>query len=249
MLAEYLVSLGPRELPMSTVINCPSVPKGSQALSSSSRRAVALQRCLLVGLSHHTVPLASVGGLSRKRVLELGSGAGIVGITAALLGATVVLTDLPEVMPLLQQNIARNGLRPRESKSASDNSCGSSNGQIHDAEEAAGHLGTIGSAQACVLDWSSPGQSCKDEVEVPYDIILAADPVYQLAQVPTFASALSRLKAPELFFLCHKRRHERVDRDLFAAVGDLGWTMHEVAVSAADSRIVVYSCVSTEKSQ
>lgn len=42
------------------------------------------------------------------QVLELGSGTGIVGISAALLGGRVTLTDLPEAMVPLTSNIAKN---------------------------------------------------------------------------------------------------------------------------------------------
>ncbi len=46
-----------------------------------------------------------------KRVLELGAGTGIVGLTAAAKGAkSVILTDQPEMIPLLEQNIASNDL-------------------------------------------------------------------------------------------------------------------------------------------
>ena len=58
--------------------------------------------------------LAEQDGLSGKRVLELGSGCGIGGLTAAAAGAAVTLTDGAEAMlPLLEANIAANGLSDR----------------------------------------------------------------------------------------------------------------------------------------
>jgi predicted nicotinamide N-methyase len=45
---------------------------------------------------------------SGKRVLELGAGTGIPGIFLASKGARVILTDLPEVVPLMQSNIQAN---------------------------------------------------------------------------------------------------------------------------------------------
>lgn len=46
--------------------------------------------------------------IEKKTVVELGSGLGLVGIFCAMLGANVTLTDIDEVVPLLEYNIALN---------------------------------------------------------------------------------------------------------------------------------------------
>ncbi|XP_073046572.1 uncharacterized protein [Primulina eburnea] len=46
--------------------------------------------------------------LQDKKVIELGSGCGFVGCIAALLGARVVLTDLPDRLKLLKNNVETN---------------------------------------------------------------------------------------------------------------------------------------------
>merc|ERR1719247_1623646 len=48
-----------------------------------------------------------------KRVVELGAGTGVAGLAAARQGADVVVTDLPEMIPLLSANIRANSLSAR----------------------------------------------------------------------------------------------------------------------------------------
>ncbi|KAJ0966869.1 hypothetical protein J5N97_023786 [Dioscorea zingiberensis] len=46
--------------------------------------------------------------LKEKKVVELGSGCGLVGCIAALLGGDVILTDLPDRLKLLRRNVESN---------------------------------------------------------------------------------------------------------------------------------------------
>jgi predicted nicotinamide N-methyase len=109
----------------------------------------------------HKFDLASLGVGANPRVLELGSGTGLVGLAMAGLGADVVLTDLPSI----HDNLARN---------AKDN-C--------EAIEQSG-----GSTRTGILDWTNPA-SCQlftdgsatetlhaDTIKFP--LILAADALY-----------------------------------------------------------------------
>ncbi|KAK9842450.1 hypothetical protein WJX81_000737 [Elliptochloris bilobata] len=49
--------------------------------------------------------------LRGKRVLDLGAGTGAAGLAAGLLGARVLLTDLPHLLPGLTRNVAANELQ------------------------------------------------------------------------------------------------------------------------------------------
>jgi len=58
-------------------------------------------------------------GVAGGRVLELGSGLGLLSLVAARLGAEVVATERPIALPLLRRNAAENGLLLEEGAPAS----------------------------------------------------------------------------------------------------------------------------------
>lgn len=50
------------------------------------------------------------GSLAGKTVLELGSGTGLVGLVAAMLGGHVWITDQSPLLEIMQRNTLLNGL-------------------------------------------------------------------------------------------------------------------------------------------
>lgn len=86
-----------------------------------------------------------------SKVLELGSGTGLVGMAAACAwNVSVLLTDLPEIVPNLQYNLERNRNLIEENH---------------------------GSVAARQLDWADETDAPQDD-EDKFMVILAADPIY-----------------------------------------------------------------------
>ncbi len=118
---------------------------GSAYLMSQKLRAIASSH-----LSH----------LSAPHTLELGSGTGLAGLTAAALWQTdVTLTDLPQIVPNLEMNVESNRwLIEKRGGSA-------------DVEE---------------LDWDQEFLCGQGE----YDVVLAVDPLYSTAHPALLANAI-----------------------------------------------------------
>jgi predicted nicotinamide N-methyase len=59
--------------------------------------------------------------ISNKKLIELGSGTGLTGIAASIIGAEeITLTDLPDVLPFLKQNLVTNKVQDKIAVTALD---------------------------------------------------------------------------------------------------------------------------------
>lgn len=123
------------------------------------------------------------------RCLDLGSGTGIVGLAAAASGAftTVVLTDLPSVVPLLQQNTALNAAVLGRGDSSSSSS-----------SEGAGGCEVVSRA----LSWDDERQLAEVlGAHGPFDLITGGDLVFRPQVVAPLLTALSALAGKHTAFL------------------------------------------------
>lgn len=92
-----------------------------------------------------------------SRVVELGSGPGLIGLLLAKLGAKVVITDIPKVLPLIEENVALNGL-----------------------DTASKHGKETGTVEVEELEWGVEGYMARVQAlaSTPIDYVLAADCCY-----------------------------------------------------------------------
>lgn len=141
--------------------------------------------------------------ISNRSILELGSGTGIVGMVSAACGAKhVVLTDLPELIPLLNHNIEAN--------------------QNWLCKKIPNNLGTQCSVVACPYKWGEndvtklPRKNLLDENSHNFSSILVADCVYYEEAVKPLASTINHLirsGSENVSVLCSYEDREIGDKD------------------------------------
>lgn len=110
--------------------------------------------------------------MAGKRVLELGSGCGLLGLTAVMLGANATMTDLADVMPTLCSNLQRN---LNQHAAASSALCPQ-----------------MGKAEVRELDWTNEEALRRVGAE-EWDIVLASDVMYSDSVFSLFFGALTTI--------------------------------------------------------
>ncbi|XP_050916827.1 uncharacterized protein LOC127131995 isoform X2 [Lathyrus oleraceus] len=119
--------------------------------------------------------------LQGKKIVELGSGCGLVGCIAALLGGEVVLTDLPDRLRLLRKNIETNMK----------------------------HISLRGSITATELTWGDDPDP--ELIVPTPDYILGSDVVYSEGAVVDLLETLAQLSGPNTtIFLAGELRNDVV---------------------------------------
>ena len=113
------------------------------------------------------------------KVLTLGCGCGLVGLTSSTLGCDVTLTDLETVLPLTNINIDKNINALRMAIAFSKDK--DEHGDVHRSNKPV----------ARALDWRTQD----DFVDEKYDLILGADLMYELTLAEPLAATCDRLAA------------------------------------------------------
>ncbi|KAF6263186.1 putative methyltransferase-domain-containing protein [Scenedesmus sp. NREL 46B-D3] len=153
-----------------------------------------------VRLSQHIVKNRTQE-LKGARVLDLGSGTGIVGIAAACLGAHVMLTDTRDILPQIMENVHQNGA----------------------LVEAAG-----GSATVQELDWNQPDDEVLDQ---DYDWVFGSDVTYTEEALLPLAKLLRQLVLTNeqcVVKLAHMHRSKELDRAMRETFHDEGLMLRPV---------------------
>lgn len=155
-----------------------------------------------VRLSQHIVKNRTQE-LKGARVLDLGSGTGIVGISAACLGAHVMLTDTRDILPQIMENVEQNG----------------------ELVEAAG-----GSATVQELDWNAPDDEVLDQ---DYDWVFGSDVTYTEEALLPLAKLLRQIVLTNeqcVVKLAHMHRSKDLDKAMRETFHDEGLMLRPVDV-------------------
>ncbi|DBB07877.1 TPA: Protein-lysine N-methyltransferase rrg1 [Trebouxia sp. C0006] len=143
-----------------------------------------------------------------KRVLELGCGTGVVGITLACLGADVTLTDIAAIVPHTKYNL-----------------------QCNRQLIQSGH----GKAAEAALDWNSPSSS-QSLLAKQYDLLVGADLIYAAKDMSPLTDTLQQLRQHSSdcpLTIAHKIRSLPATNQFLAQLRQVGCSLHEAETDGA----------------
>jgi predicted nicotinamide N-methyase len=149
-------------------------------------------------LSVHTQQTGALD-LTQQRVIELGAGTGLVGLTAAALGAQqVVLTDRPPLMPHLQRNIQVSACARVRVLRVLQSLAQLPAGGVHDRDPGCRpscpqRNQLQATTQAVALEWGEP---LPGSLQPPFELVLCGDIVYTPASVRPLLATLQQLTGP-----------------------------------------------------
>jgi predicted nicotinamide N-methyase len=151
--------------------------------------------------------------ITPSNMIELGCGTGLCGLMLAkALNVHVTLTDLPELMPLLRRNVARNFIDEKSGESVVEAAIkeyiGADNG-IDDVR---------GSASASVLCWGDKEDEARHGT---FDIILGADVVASVYDPIALSETICHLShCSTKVYICCKGRLNTIHREFEDAMRD-----------------------------
>jgi predicted nicotinamide N-methyase len=190
----------------------PSLGKGGLCWDAAfilAEHLLATRSCWHSGLYHHP----------RRRltnVLELGAGTGVVGLAVAKFvdSCSVTITDLPELMDLMNSNIARNfHMKMQRGIKSVTSAPGLSDVGYHIA--GSDNQNVVHNVSAAVLKWGE-NENYSEEKYQNIDLIIASDVVATIYSSSLLVQTLFDLSGEDTnIFLSYKHREDDLMKDFF----------------------------------
>lgn len=214
--------------------------------NQSALVANSLVQARLAGPATKAMPLLDFSSLRSTRVMELGAGTGLLGLSLAPLVGFYTFTDLPDLCNLIEKNINLNiDLLARSPPAHTSSPVRKKKTKSHDDSPSDRRPANIAVEP---LDWvalyDTPFHSRARLFPVPdppIDLILATDTIYNPALISPFLTTLHHYAADQrrtIVFIVMELRSEDVTREFLHQWINLGgwqiWRTDGAVASEAD---------------
>lgn len=202
------------------------------------------------------------------RILELGAGTGVAGLSLAAVGAQVVLTDLPTLVDnATRPNVERNAVTKNDRVSHATSSCGkndeetmttyASSTECHWMQETRPLMVGQGKAGTAALDWTRPLSPAVQLMAPHIDLIIACDCVWLRSMLNSLLDTVAALcqssnkstgysgECPKLFLSFQRR--DNGSETLSVDTENSMFTTVEGVVQAIQSRQWTVECLAWRK--